>query len=255
MKTVIKTIFKKEIKETLFAMKGIIWFFITAVLFSVLCLAVVSVKELSLMAQTEVIMTFSKLALGVGAAISMVLSAVSFSHEREADTLESLLLTPVSKFQLLAGKLSAALVLAIGAFFIAVPYLFALCYKTGTVSMAIGLLFLMGFIAALAFSMIGSGISILTGNSKTAIITTIIVLVITAIPSFLTTTTKKAGFAFVLNKISPVSSTFNLMKEVIINKRGFETITPMLISVFVFFCLAAVFLVYCARHMSYKGGE
>ncbi len=247
------TIFKKEVKETLFAMKGIIWFVVVSVLFSVLCFAIVSVKELSLMAQTEVIMTFSKLALGIGVGISVILASVSFSHEREADTLESLLLTPITKFQLVAGKLSSTLVMTLGVYLIAIPYLAALAYKTGATITAIALLFIMGLIAAIAFSMIAFGISILLGNSKNAIITSIIVIVITAIPSFLSTTTKKAGFAMIVNKISPVSNTFNFMKEIIINKQGVSV--PMLIPILMFFALAALFLTYSANHMDYKGGE
>lgn len=249
------TIFKKEVKETLFAMEGIIWFVVVAVLFSVLCLAIVSVKELSLMAQTEIIMTFAKLALGVGVCISVILASVSFSHERETDTLEALLLTPITKFQLVVGKLSSTWVMALGVYLIAIPYLGALAYRTGATITAIALLFIMGLIATIAFSMIAFGISILLGNSKNAIITSIIVIVLTAIPSFLSTTTKKAGFAMILNKISPVSNTFNFMKEIIINKQGVPALVPLLIPIIVFLILSALFLAYSANHMNYKGGE
>ena len=105
----IRTILKKEIKETLFSMKGVIWFFVVTILFSVMNFAAVSVKELSLMAQTEQMVAFMKLVFEIGSFIAVILAAVSFSHEREEETLEALLLTPSSNIQLLMGKLSASL--------------------------------------------------------------------------------------------------------------------------------------------------
>jgi len=41
--------------------------------------------------------------------------------------------------------------------------------------------------------------------------------------------------SLILNKISPVSNTFNLFKEIIINKQGFANILPLLIPIFIFF--------------------
>ncbi len=88
------TIFMKELKETLIAMKGILLFAVASLLFSVFCFAIVSVKELSLLTQNEVILNFSKIVMELTILISIILAAVGFSHERESETLESLLLAP-----------------------------------------------------------------------------------------------------------------------------------------------------------------
>lgn len=249
------TILKKELKETLLAMKGIIWFVIVSVLFSILCLAVVSVKELSLMAQTEVILSFCKLAVGVGVVVSIILASVSFSHEREAETLEALLLTPISKWQLALGKLAAVWVMSLGVYLIAIPYILGVGYRSGTALTAILLLLGMGLIVTIAYSMIAFSISILLGNSKNALIVSIIVTVITALPSFLSTTTKKAGFAMILNKISPASSTFNVLKEIVVNKHGVDVILPFLIPIAIFSLFSILFLWFSIGKISYQRGQ
>ena len=207
------------------------------------------------MAQTEVILTFSKLSIGVGVVVSIILSSVSFSHERESETLEALILTPISRLQLALGKLSATWLMSLGVYLIAIPYIVGLGYRSGAALTAVLLVVGLGMTVTISYSMIAFGISVLLGNSKNALIVSIIVTVITALPSFLSTTTKKAGFAMILNKISPASSTLNVVKEIVVNKHGPDVVLPFLIPIAVFLVLGIIFLRFSMSKMSYQGGQ
>ena len=207
------------------------------------------------MAQTEVILTFSKLSIGVGVVVSIILSSVSFSHERESETLEALILTPISRLQLALGKLSATWLMSLGVYLIAIPYIVGLGYRSGAALTAVLLVVGLGMTVTISYSMIAFGISVLLGNSKNALIVSIIVTVITALPSFLSTTTKKAGFAMILNKISPASSTLNVVKEIVVNKHGPDVVLPLLIPIAVFLVLGIIFLRFSMSKMSYQGGQ
>ena len=249
------SIIKKEFRENFYAMKGHVWLIIIAIIFSIMSYSFVSVKELSLLAQTEVIVTMGKLIIGLGLLITIVLGAVTFSNEREECTLESLLLTPVPKMQLALGKLTGVLLMGISVFIIALPYIITLSYGTGLVLRAILFILIIGSIIAFSYASISISLSILLGSSKNSIITSIILFILTALPSLLSTSIKKAGFGAVIEKISPLSNTFNLMKAVIIEKQGFAGMLKFIIPILIFSVLSYMFLIYGTKKIAFKGGE
>ncbi|WP_261808145.1 ABC transporter permease subunit [Paenibacillus sp. N3.4] len=97
----------KELLEHLLSRKGLFILFIISVLYSLLAFSFISVKELSLLAQVEVNMTFLKLMLGVNSLVLIILGSTMISGEKEKGTLESLLLTPLSTLQIMISKLIA----------------------------------------------------------------------------------------------------------------------------------------------------
>lgn len=236
-------------------MKGNVWLIIVAIIFSIMSYSFVSVKELSLLAQTEVILTMGKLILALGLLITIILASVSFSNEKEESTLESLLLTPIPKMQLAIGKLAGVLLMGILVFIISLPYIITLSYGTGLVMRAVIFILLIGSIVAFSYASISIALSILLGSSKNAIITSIIIFILTGLPSLLSTSIKKAGFGAVIEKISPLSNIFNLMKAVIIEKQGFAGMLKFIIPILIFSVLSYLFLIYGTKKIAFKGGE
>ena len=249
------SIIKKELRENFYAMKGNIWLIIIAILLSIMSYSFISVKELSLLAQTEVILTMGKLIIGLGLLVTIVLAAVTFSNEREESTLESLLLTPVPKMQLVLSKLMGVLFMGIAVFILSLPYIITLSYGTGLVIRAILFILVIGSLIAFSYASISVSLSILLGSSKSSIITSIIIFILTALPSLLSTSIKKGGFGAVIDKISPLSNTFNLMKAIIIEKQSFNGMMKFIIPIVIFSVVSYMFLVYGTEKMALKGGE
>jgi ABC-2 type transport system permease protein len=249
------SIIKKELRENFYVMKGYIWLIITAIIFSIMSYSFVSVKELSLLAQTEVIVTMSKLIVVLSLLITIALAAVSFSNEREESTLESLLLTPVSKMQLAFGKLIGVLLMGILVLIIALPYIITLSYGTGLVMRVALFIIVSGSIIAFSYACISISLSILLGSSKSSIITSIIFFILTGLPSLLSTSIKRAGFGAVIEKVSPLSNMFNLMKAVIIEKQGFAGMMKFIIPILIFSFVAYMFLIYGTKKIAFQGGE
>ena len=249
------SIIKKEIKENFYAMKGNIWLIIIATIFSIMSFSFVSVKELSLLAQTEVIVTMGKLILALGLLVNIILAAVSFSNEKEESTLESLLLTPVSKIQLAIGKLVGVLFMGLLVFIISFPYIITLSYGTGLVLRMIFFILVIGTLVTFSFSSISISLSILLGSSKSSIITSIIIFILTALPSLLSTPIKKVGFGAIIEKISPISNTFNLLKALIIEKQSLIGMLKFIIPLLIFSALSYGFLVFGTKKIAFKGGE
>jgi ABC-2 type transport system permease protein len=66
-------------------------------------------KELSLTPPKEMVFFIVQITLAVGLLISLIIGANAISGERENGTIESLLVTPVSRRQIVLGKFLAAL--------------------------------------------------------------------------------------------------------------------------------------------------
>ena len=81
------SLIKKEIREHVISRKGMWIFFAISILFSGLTYSFISVKELSLLAQVEVTMTFMKLLIGISILFSIILGSTMVSGEREQGTL------------------------------------------------------------------------------------------------------------------------------------------------------------------------
>ncbi len=249
------SVVKKEIKENFFAMKGSLWLFVVTLLFSGMAYSFVTVKELSLLAQTEIMMTMGKLILGLGLLITIILASVSFSSEKEQSTIESLLLTPVSRMELAWGKLFSTLFMWILVFVLSIPYIYTLGYGTNMAFAMLTFIFTAGTLIIFLFSCISIGLSIILGSSKNAMITSIIIFLISAIPSFLSTTMKKAGFGMTIEKLSPLSNVINIMKEIIINKQGLLELSSLLIPFLIWIAAGYMFLRYAVNKLEFKGGE
>jgi len=249
------TIVKKEIKENFLAMKGVLWLFAVAILFSGMTYSFITVKELSLLAQTEVIVTMGKMILGVGLLISIILASVSFSNEKEQGTIESLMLTPTSGIQLAVGKLVGVMFMWLTIFMVAVPYVITLSFGTNIGLTMILFIFFAGTTVVFIYSTIAISLSILMGSSKNAMITSIIFFLITAIPAFLSTTMKKVGFGMILERISPLSNTTNLMKEIIINRQDMLSVLQYIVPLLIYVAIGYVIMTAAVKEFNFEGGE
>src|SRR6476661_4946098 len=97
-----------------------------SLLLSVIAYLVATNRALNFLEQRETVNLTLQVAIAVGALLALLTAADAWSGERERGTLESLLLTPVSRIAIAAGKLLAALSLWLAAFAITIPYVWFL---------------------------------------------------------------------------------------------------------------------------------
>jgi ABC-2 type transport system permease protein len=105
-------------------------------------------RALNFLEQRESVNLTLQVAIAVGAMLALLAGADAISGERERGSLESLLLTPVSRLQLTAGKLLAALSLWIAAFVVTIPYVWFLRRGIGIVGDALATGALVGTLLA-----------------------------------------------------------------------------------------------------------
>ena len=119
--------------------RGLILLFLFSILLSALTYLTSTNQALNFLEQRESVNLVLQLAVAVGVLVTLVVSADAISGERERGTLESLLVTPVSRRSFIAGKLIAALTMWFATFVVTIPYVWVLARGVGILGQALAL--------------------------------------------------------------------------------------------------------------------
>jgi hypothetical protein len=106
--------------------RGLALLFCLSVLLSAVTYLASTNSALNFLERREAVNLVLQFVVGVGVLLTLVVTADGISGERERETLESLLVTPVSRRAILAGKLIAGLTLWFAAYVVSIPYLWLL---------------------------------------------------------------------------------------------------------------------------------
>ncbi|WP_040952987.1 ABC transporter permease [Gorillibacterium massiliense] len=245
----------KEVRENLLSLKGALWMLFAAILFSSLSYSFVTVKELSYISQVEMMNTFMKVVLLFGLLITLILAASSIASEKERGTLESLMLTPISKRKLVAGKWMGVIAAWVAVTVIASPYVFTIAKGTAISGQVALFMFGFGTLIIGSFTAVSLGLSSIFHSSKNAMILSIIFFLMFALPAFLSTTTKKNGFGKFIDTISPLSGGIKMMKNLFVNKMSIAAAMGASPSIFIFFVVSLAFLVFAVQKLTLLGGD
>src|SRR6478672_9839556 len=109
----------QELRDLWLGGRGLVLTFAFSLLLSVVAYLVATNRGLNFLEHRETLNLLLQSAIAVGALLALLAAADTVSGERERGTLESLLLTPVSRLQLMVGKLGGALSLWAVAFVVA----------------------------------------------------------------------------------------------------------------------------------------
>jgi len=163
-------------------------------------------QALNFLEQRETVNLVVQVAVAVGVLAALVVSADAISGERERGTLESLILTPVARRAIIAGKLTAALSLWLATFVVSIPYIAILARGVGIMSQALALGLLVGTVVAVGLGSIGLLISAVPTSNKTSIAGSLFMLLLLFAPTQLPSGLPQGWFFEVLLRLNPVAS-------------------------------------------------
>jgi ABC-2 type transport system permease protein len=112
---------RQESRDLWVGGRGLILVLGVSVLLSVLTYMAATNQVLNFLEQREAVNLTVQIAVAVGVLVTLVVSADGISGERERGTLESLLLTPVSRRAIVVGKAAAALSLWFAVVVVSIP--------------------------------------------------------------------------------------------------------------------------------------
>lgn len=250
-----KTLIKKELKENFYASKGLWWLLATALFFSVLCVLVINIKELSFLAQTETVQYAAKIGIFLCALVTMVLGSATFVAEREESTLESLMLAPISKMQISISKLVGVLIMGLLIYLVSLPYIIVLGLGTGLVLRSVIFIAIIGTLLLVAYGCISIGLSILISSSKASILISLILLIVSAVPAFMSGILNVSTLGKFINQISPISNTFKMMSAMLVEQQSISYMVQYFVPILIFTLISAGFMLLSTKRIAFKGGE
>jgi ABC-2 type transport system permease protein len=216
--------------------RGLILLFLFSVLLSGVTYLTSTNQALNFLEQRESVNLVLQLAVAVGVLVTLVVSADGISGERERGTLESLLVTPVSRRSIIAGKLVAALTMWLATFVITIPYVWVLARGVGILGQALTLGLLVGTLVALGLGSVGLLISGMCNTNKTSIAASIFLLLILFAPTQLPSGLPQGWFFDVLLRANPVASALAYISSMLVEGHGWTEdlsflITPLLTAI------------------------
>jgi ABC-type transport system involved in multi-copper enzyme maturation permease subunit len=249
-----KHIWKKEISGGLYTWKNMVWLLIASLLFSFTSYLLLTDKELSLLDQTELLWMLSQVIAGVGMLVVTLDASLILTSEFEGETAESLFLAPVSLTDVILGKLSASISLWFFVYLVAVPYIFVASAGTNLVWPYLIYLFCLGTLGIIGFIMLVFALSLLFRSSKNTLTTSLVILLLMAVPALFSTTLKNNPFAQFLGRINPVDNIFGSLDNVLVDyqltlSQNIKFIFPLI----VFVALMYGFMFLSMRYFRRKG--
>lgn len=212
--------------------------FAFSVLLSVLTYLSATEAILNFLEQREAVALTLQVAVAVSALVTMVVSADAISGERERGTLESLLLTPVSRRGLVLGKLVAALSLWLAAFVVTVPYIWVLGRGVKVVGQALLIGFCVGALLAVALGALGLLISALSSSNKVSLSVSLFLLLALFAPTQLPSGLPQGWFGTLLRGVNPVAAGLHYITATLVTGHGWTRDLGYLVSPLVFAAVA-----------------
>jgi ABC-2 type transport system permease protein len=249
-----KYIWKKELQGELYTWKSMTWLVIASLLFSFTSYLLLTDRELSLLDQTELMLLFGQIIIGVALLIITIDASSIITAEFENETAESLFLTPLSLKDFLAGKFLASLTLWVFLFVVSLPYIFVTSSGSHLTLEFIGYIALLGTLGLTGVIAFIFAISLLLRSTKNTLTTSLIIILVLTTPALFSTALKNNGPSQLLSQINPIDNIFLSLDNVLVDYQttllqNWRFILPLLI-----FCLLMLgFLVIAARRFNEQG--
>ncbi len=250
-------VFEKEVKETFAASKGTLMLFTISLLYSALDLSYVTIPDLAVTAQVEVLDVFTKLILGLSLALAVILTAMSFATEKEQKTLEAVLLTTISKQALVWGKIGGALVMTFAVALIGLPYVFALGYGHGGLGIVLLNFVAVTLLTTVLVAALSAALTILMGSTRNGMFILLALLGVMAVPSLLEfKVLGTGGIGAFIDRLSPISNAILAIREVVVTRGAFTVDAESALAILgLWLAGALILLTFVARRFEFSEGD
>lgn len=221
-------IFVREMADMWIGGKALVLIFIYCVILGLLAYVMASNNELSLIPPKEMVFLTLQTALLVGGFIAAIVGADSISGERERATLEALLLTPTSRFQLVLGKLLAAITPWPAAMLITIPYLKALSQGDEVFGQAVLWGFIFGTLLTIGYTGAGMLASIWSASNRTSLGISLLFFIMCALPVQFPGNTQTGVMGRFLKALNPMEAVDHVIEKLLVNNRTLDELTTYL---------------------------
>ena len=249
------TVCEQELRELWIGGRGLVLALAFSLLLSVIAYLTATNEELNFLEQRESVNITLQVAIAVGGLLALLAAADTLSGERERGTLESLLLTPVSRLGITAGKLVAALSLWLAAFLITIPYVWFLARGIGLVGDALITGLVVGTLLAVFLASLGLVVSVFTNSNRVSLSVSLFLLLALYAPTQLPASAQKGWAGEFLLRLNPVTAGEHYVGRIVVNAHDWREDASWLISPLAAAAAFAAAAIVAARWISLGRGS
>lgn len=221
---------RHEIGELWLSPKGLSVLFGFTLLLAILGYLASADAGINLLDARESVGVIVQTSIALGTLAALIVSADAISGERERGTLEALLVTPVSRRNLVIGKLVAATTMWVASLLVALPFVAKMADGPGVVTDATTVLLAAGSLVAAALAALGLAISAVSLSNRVSLAAAVAALLLLAAPSQLPAVKANGALGSVLIKANPVSAGLTLADNVLVKQQPWSDQTAYLFS-------------------------
>src|SRR3989442_10169662 len=233
-----------ELRDLWLSGRGLALSLAFSLLVSVIAYLVATNKELNFLEQREAVNLTLQVAIAVGALLALVAAADAVSGERERRTLETLLLTPVPRLELLFGKLVAAFSVWLAAFAITIPYVWFLGRGVGIVGDALAVGAVVGTLLAVFLVSLGGLVSIFARSNRVSLSLSLFLLLALFAPTQFPTSAQQGWFGNFLLRANPLTAGEHYVGKIVVDRHRWSEdvswLTSPIVAAALFSLLAAL---------------
>lgn len=207
----------KEAAELLKSGRGLAWLLALSAALSVFGLLLVSDTELSLLDNARVVYDMVGIVMALGALLGVIAGSDTVAGERERGSLLPLLVAPVARGTVLAGKWGGQLIAWFALYLLALPYLWAVGSTGQNLAAATFALLLFGTPVALTFGSLAMGLGARLPSVRSTVAIGLLVLVVAASPLVLGPSLRQTVIARIFDTVNPFSAALDAADAVIID--------------------------------------
>ena len=217
----------QELRDIWFSARGPTIIVAYSLLLSLLTYLAASNTELNIIDQRDTVNLVTQIAMALAVVVSLLFSADSISGERERETLESLLLTPVPRREIALGKLLAAVSVWPAMLVVAIPYIWALRAGTGLFADAVLAALLVGTLLVAAFASLGLLISVFSASNRLSLAVTFFIFVVLLAPTQLPLS---GWFGDLIVQVNPMTAGSTFLQRIIVKEHAWGDDVHLLIA-------------------------
>ena len=248
-------LYKKELGESLFSLRGGSWLLAAVTILSTAALLFVTNEKFNLIDQKGVVLLTCKLAILLGGLVALIQAADAFTGERERQTLEALLLAPLSGQTIVWAKLLSALTAWFLLYAMSLPYLAVMSAGLANFPTTAGSLFLFGTALVGGLAAAAVAISSRLDSGKTAASFALLAALILFGLTFLPPPMLAGGPGKLLDVINPVAGAYHALGKIIVDEQQLATQWPRALAVLVFLCAALAVMTLFGRNVPLSGAR
>jgi ABC-type Na+ efflux pump permease subunit len=236
-----KTLIKKECLEEIFSARGAALYLVGAGVLSVFSLLIVSNTELSLLDNAQAVYMLSAIIITMTLIIIVIRGGDGFAGERERETLETLLITPVSPAEIAVAKLMGLLFLWLIIFVLSMPYLWAVGSTGQNLFSALIYLFVAGTLLVVIFGGFMLALSVRMKTFRGSLSIGLAVFLLSASPILLGPSLRQSAVGRFVDLINPFAIALNMLDSVVVDSLGvLFQIIPL--AILIFYTIAAIWV-------------